>query len=302
VIVASCLVVNRHYRVVARRLRAGASAVQAAGPATNDVVLFVEHLDGAAAEAAWYARQIAGREYRPVHVRTPGSRDPRGTWWDFSGGAGPLEILDRTEGAADAVLDYVWGLPRGESTFVTVVVPELLGRPALTSAILGKRTTFTLKLRLLRETGIVVANVPLVTGRNESPPERAAVRVLVSGVHAATLRTVNYARSLGLDDTGAVFFAFDAEEAERVRQEWRRGRLDFPLEVLEAPFRDLGDPLLDYVRSVTAEPGTRLSVVMPELRFDGWRQLLHNQRALYIKRLLLFEPRVFLTSVTYHLP
>ena len=41
---------------------------------------------------------------------------------------------------------------------------------------------------------------------------------------------------------------------------------------------------------------------MPELVFSGWRALLHNQRALYVKRLLLFEERVILSSVPYHLP
>ena len=35
--------------------------------------------------------------------------------------------------------------------------------------------------------------------------------------------------------------------------------------------------------------------------FTGWRALLHNQRALYLKRLLLFEPRVILTSVPFQL-
>jgi hypothetical protein len=42
-------------------------------------------------------------------------------------------------------------------------------------------------------------------------------------------------------------------------------------------------------------------VIMPELIFRGWRRLLHNQRALYIKRLLVFEPRVILASVPYRL-
>jgi hypothetical protein len=42
-------------------------------------------------------------------------------------------------------------------------------------------------------------------------------------------------------------------------------------------------------------------VIMPELVFSGPQRLLHNQRALYIKRLLLFEPRVILTSVPYRL-
>ena len=41
---------------------------------------------------------------------------------------------------------------------------------------------------------------------------------------------------------------------------------------------------------------------MPELVVSGWRRLLHNQRALYVKRLLLFEPRVILSSVPVPAP
>jgi hypothetical protein len=74
-----------------------------------------------------------------------------------------------------------------------------------------------------------------------------------------------------------------------------------PLEVEEAHFRDLGDPLLRYLRRITADPDAVAVVVMPELIFSGPQRLLHNQRALYIKRLLLFEPRVILTSVPYRL-
>ena len=47
--------------------------------------------------------------------------------------------------------------------------------------------------------------------------------------------------------------------------------------------------------------GSVAVVVMPELVVHGWRRLLHNQRALYLKRLLLFEPRVILSSVPYRL-
>jgi hypothetical protein len=42
-------------------------------------------------------------------------------------------------------------------------------------------------------------------------------------------------------------------------------------------------------------------VVMPELVLHGAQRLLHNQRALYVKRLLLFEPRIVLASVPYSL-
>jgi hypothetical protein len=74
-----------------------------------------------------------------------------------------------------------------------------------------------------------------------------------------------------------------------------------PLEVDEAPYRDLGRPLLDYLRRLTAVEGTVVLVLMPELVTRGWRRLLHNQRALYVKRLLLFEPNVILAAVPYQL-
>ena len=126
-------------------------------------------------------------------------------------------------------------------------------------------------------------------------------RILVSGVHGASLRAINYARTLQLDDVRAVFFAFDATEARRMRDDWQRQEIGIPLEVIEAPFRDLGDPLRDYLRALTADGTTVVTVIMPELIVSGWRRLLHNQRALYLKRLLLFEPRVILSSVPYQL-
>jgi hypothetical protein len=126
--------------------------------------------------------------------------------------------------------------------------------------------------------------------------------VLVSGVQAASLRALRYARSLGLPDTRAVFFAFDAEDVQRIKREWHREEIDLPLDIVEASYRDLGPPLLGYLRALTADPDVVVSVVMPELVLSGWRELLHNQRALYVKRLLLFEPRILLSSVPYHLP
>src|SRR4029450_5136548 len=107
---------------------------------------------------------------------------------------------------------------------------------------------------------------------------------------------VNYARTLRLADTKAVFFAFDADEARRVERDWQREALGLPREILGAPVRDLGDPLLAYLRELTADPDTAVSVVMPELVFNGARKLLHNQRALYIKRLRLFEPAGLLAA------
>lgn len=302
VLIALFLAINRHYRIVGRRLRAGAAAVKATPEVTNSVVLFVDSFDSAARLAAWYAHQVARDGYRPIYVHGEHrGLDPLVRWSEVSGGGAPIEALDRHESAADAVLDYVWALPRGESRFLTVVIPEFFQRPSLASAVAAHRTTFSLKLRLLSEPGIVIANVPVVAGA-EPAPRRVAARVLVSSVQAASLRASNYTRSLGFADSRAVFVAFDEDDRRRISREWEQEAVDLPLDVVEAPYRDLGDPLLSYLRGLTADPDLAVSVVMPELVFPGWGELLHNQHALYIKRLLLFEPRVFLSSVPYHLP
>ena len=304
ILVLLFLVVHRHYRVVARRLHAGAAAVRAEPPPSNTAVIYVEAIDPATELAAWYGRRIAGSDLRAVHVPDPTRRmpDPRGDWWPIGGCR--LETLKARDSRADAVLDYLWSLPHGESRFVTLIVPENFDRASLAKAI-TRRTTFSLKLRLRTEPGIVVTDVPMVDGNAmlSSPASRRIVgRVLVSGVQAASLRAIRYVETLGLDDTKALFFAFDEEEEQRMRAVWLREEVGIPLEVVRAPYRDLGEPLLRHLRTLTGDPDTVVSVVMPELVFSGWRALLHNQRAFYLKRLLLFEPGIILSSVPYHLP
>jgi hypothetical protein len=295
--------INGHYRKVSRRLRAGVAAVAAAPPATNQVVLYVESYDAALREAVWYAKQIAGNDFRAIHV--PGPHTDTGIrprFRQLTYMHPDLEIIQPEGSRTDAVIDYLWALPRGESSFVTAIIPEEFRRASLLDAV-RRRTELSLKLHLLTEPGAVISDVPVLARKHAEwqPPSRAVCRVLVSGAHAASMRAANYSAALGLEDTRAVFFAFDADEADRLHGEWANRRMGLPLEIEEAHYRDLGDPLLRYLRRITAEPGTVAVVVMPELIFSGAQRLLHNQRALYIKRLLLFEPRVILTSVPYRL-
>ena len=74
------------------------------------------------------------------------------------------------------------------------------------------------------------------------------------------------------------------------------------LDIVEAPFRDLGPPIMAEVKRITGDPDAIATVILPELvPGKWWHTLLHNQRPLYIKRLLLFESRVFLSSVPYRI-
>ena len=72
--------------------------------------------------------------------------------------------------------------------------------------------------------------------------------------------------------------------------------------MVEAPFRDLRPPILEEVRRITSRPDAVAAVVMPELVVSHRRHfLLHNQTPLFVKRFLLFEPRVVLSSVPHQL-
>jgi len=299
VLVFGMLGVRRHYSRLARRLRAGAEAVVAAPAAHNTTLLLVEQIDDASEQALRVARAISTDGVRAVHVPARGT-DPgiRARWFKLAGE--PLEALDPSLGVTEAVLEQVWRLPRSESDFVTVVVPELFGSRSLLEQARRPRE-LALKLRLLSEPGVVVADVPVVKGADEPEPSRLVARVLVSGVNAVSMRAVNYAQTLDVADVRAVHFAYSADDANEIREEWRHHGPRIPLEVVDAPYRDVGRPLLQYLRDLTAEEGTEVLVLMPELFTRGWRRLLHNQKALYVKRLLLFEPHVVLASVPYQL-
>jgi len=292
--------IRRHYRGIARRLHAGADAVVAAPPPRNSTLLLVESIDEATADALWFTEQT-GNGYRAIHVPARGT-DPgiKPRWFRFTDERSHLEVLDGSLGVTEAVLEQVWRLPRGESSFVTVVIPELFRRASVLEAFRHPRALL-LKLRLLAEPGVVVADVPVLAGTDEAPPERAVARVLVSGVNASSMRAVNYARTLGIKDTRAVNFAFSSEEAEDLRREWAAHGPRIPLELDDAPYRDIGTPLRAYLHDLTDDGRTEVVLVMPELVVRGLSRALHNQKALYLKRLLLFEPHVILASVPYQL-
>jgi amino acid transporter len=306
VIMAGFYGLHGHYERVWKQLRAG--TVDPAHPGQNHVVLFVETLDAATARAVGYVRSFRGQHFRAIHVVGEGSdQDVIQRWKRFSLTNVELELLEPKGGAVHAVREYVHAIPREPGDFVTVVIPEMHTKRSLLAAV-RRRTTFYLKVRLLREPDVVITDVPVLVEQAAKLeqtaliPEKTVALILVSAAHDATVRAVNYARSLQCNETRAVYFAFDPHEVEEIQEGWHRLGVAVALDIVEAPFRDLGPPILDEVRRITSVRGAIASVIVPELVVKKWwHNLLHNQRPLFIKRLLLFEPKTILSSVPYQL-
>ena len=306
VIIGFFLMVHRHYESIGRALRADTEPPTP--NAGNTLVLLVRDLGPATAKALGYVRALRPERITPVFIGDPGTFEEIAERWPgFAPRLGSLQLLGIDEGRpARALRTRLRSLREDGSGFVTVIVPEeLTSRSFLRQ--LGHRWGFWLKVSLFFEAGIVVTDVPLLPEERSSmsarpvEPTRHVVLVPVSGVHAATARAVSYALSLEAAEIEAVFFSTDRGEEQKVAAAWVEWRMDIPLSIVDAPFRDLGEPMLEEVRRYTAREGTIVTVVLPELVVaHWWEQLLHSQSALFFKRLLLFEPGVVVTSVPFH--
>jgi len=304
VLVLGFTVVGRHYADVRTRLRdPGGDYAVVRGP----VVLFVSALDDATAEALRYVRAIAGDRFEAIHVADAGVSGIAQAWRGFSGEGPPLLTLPRERTVSGTVARHVREIEHAPGEVTTLVVPELFKRRSLV-AILRGRTTLALRLRLQGEEDVVLADVPVVAdahgpGRPVAGEQKTTVLLPVSEPNAATRHALGYALGLGAGNVFALHVDLGADDVSETRAAWAARRLPIPVKVVPSPYRDLGQPLLTEIRAITADPAAVCVVVMPEIISPHrWQRLLHNQRALFIKRLLLFEERVVLTSVPYRLP
>jgi amino acid transporter len=140
-------------------------------------------------------------------------------------------------------------------------------------------------------------------GEDTVLPSRTHAIVLVSKIHKPTMRAVAYARAMRPSTLEAITVSVDAEETRALQQEWDRRGIPVPLKVLDSPFREITDPVIEYVRTVRrGSPRDLVTVLIPEYVVGHWwEHLLHNQSALRLKGRLLFTPGVMVTSVPWQL-
>ena len=307
ILIVMFVVVHRHYASVMKQLRRG--VVRASAYGVNHMVVVIRDLDAAAAEAIGVVRSIRPTELHMLYpTDEPIPPDLQERWREFSANAPALEPLPLgKDNLLDAVKRYVRGTERAPEDFVNVVVPEVV-EGSLLGYLLRRVELIRLKAGLLREDNIVVTDVPVILDEGRPVrvdarpliPERTVALVFISAVHDATIRACNYAQTMEASETRAIYFDLDQEAAHRMQEEWWEAGIRIPLDIVEAPFRDLTRPTLEEVRRFTSRPGTLVLVVLPEFVVSKWWQrILHNQNALFVKRLFLFEPSVVLSSVPF---
>ncbi|MFW0784827.1 APC family permease [Gordonia sp. CPCC 206044] len=134
-------------------------------------------------------------------------------------------------------------------------------------------------------------------------PSRTHSVVLVSTLHLATKRALQYARATRPDVLEAITVNVDDRDTRKLVSQWEDSDITVPLKVIASPYREITRPVIDYVRRVRREsPRDVITVFIPEYVVGHWwEQILHNQSALRLKTRLLFEPGVMVTSVPWQL-
>ncbi len=295
--------IHRHYADVSLELRS--DVAEPLAPKPNHMVLVLDRIDESVSRALSYARAVNPASLSAVAVPAPG-HDLTEAWQRLAPGVELRQLGPSTDSHADDnILEALQeASERHPDSTTTAVVCETLSE-SMVEVVRRHRLALRVKAGLVGQ-GLVVTNVVAPEVSEPSPVEEPIehhVVVLVSGVNRATMRALAYAQGLGGTTLRALTVNLETEQADAMLHAWNDWGVRVPLELVDSPFRTLGDSIRDYVRDL--QPDGRRTVVtcvlpefvLPRLRYRP----LHNQTALIIKGALLFERGVVVTSVPIRL-
>ncbi len=191
------------------------------------------------------------------------------------------------------------GLTMTGTVLVIVLISKFLQGAYI--AIIAMGVIFVMMKAIRRHYQRVAEETALVEGEDRTLPSRVRAIVLVSKLHKPTLRALAFAKASRPSTLEALTVAVDPEETEQLVKIWEESGIPVPLKVVASPYREVTNPILEYVKNIRSEsPRDVVTVYIPEYVVGHWwEQILHNQSALRLKGRLLFTPGVMVTSVPY---
>jgi amino acid transporter len=159
-----------------------------------------------------------------------------------------------------------------------------------------------LLLRIQQTYGREVAQLKVQASQRLAPPKpRPEVVVLIEDLDQAAISALQYARQLNPLSITALHIAVDPDHARELGRLWSRVQIPLPLELVDAPDRNL----LATVEEAVAErvrPDTEVTVLVPRRRYVGfWRRILHDQTSAGLTKVLGSMENVNVTIVPFHL-
>lgn len=137
------------------------------------------------------------------------------------------------------------------------------------------------------------------------PVEGNVIIVPVAGITHVVENTLNYAKSLSVDQIFAVYVSFDREDEKRFEEKWKNWQPDIRLVTLHSYYRSVIQPLTKFIDTVehkARESNYRVTVLIPQfIPKKNWHNVLHNQSSILIRTYLLYKRNVIVSTVPFHL-
>lgn len=132
-------------------------------------------------------------------------------------------------------------------------------------------------------------------------PSRVHAMIIVPSVRKPAMRALAYARASRPSTLEAIVVDVSPAITTRILDEWRRLEIPVPVTVLDAPYRNSVQPVIDHLHRVRRRSPRDLVVVyLPEYVVGTWwERILHNQSTRALAGRLRFEPGVMIASVPW---
>jgi amino acid transporter len=133
-------------------------------------------------------------------------------------------------------------------------------------------------------------------------PRNVQTLVLIDNLHAASIRAINFALSLGQPWT-AVHVSIDEKRTADLQRKWSERMSGYPLVILPSPYRSLSGPLIKYVQQLRQEdPESYIHLVLGGLTMETyWEQALHRNSTLAIGLAFRHMEGVAITNIAFQL-
>lgn len=140
----------------------------------------------------------------------------------------------------------------------------------------------------------------------ESLPIMGNVMIIpVAGITHVVENSLEYAKSLGVDQIIAVNVSFEREDERKFEEKWQKWQPEIRLVTLHSSYRSIIHPLTKFIDTIehkANEMNYRVTVMIPQfIPKKNWHNILHNQSSLLIRAYLLYKRNVIVTTVPYHL-
>lgn len=134
-------------------------------------------------------------------------------------------------------------------------------------------------------------------------PHSHHVIVPIDSLNVMVVKALRYARTMTNNVEAFHIETFEGE-ADKLRKKWAMLNTDIPLVIKQSPYREVVDPLKEYIDSEehASKPGDIITVLLPQFFVSkAWQMALHNNTSLFIANALFSKRNVVVSILPFYL-